>query len=598
MAQKRKPIILDDFFPMTRDDMDKLGWDELDVLLVTGDAYVDHHSYGITVIGRTLLQAGYRVGIVAQPDWKAGADAVNKMGRPKYACAVTSGNLDSMVNIYTAGRRLRRKDAYTPGGEINRRPPHATTVYSQLVRQAFPGIKVIIGGMEASLRRIAHYDYWQDKIRPSILVDSKADLLIYGMGELALLEALGRIEDGADLGNIRGSGRLLGKKAAESFKPDEHITLIDIKGIKEDKEALLKNILALEREMNPANGRQILEWNNDRLLVLEPPARLLSSEEMDAIYNLPFQGAPHPSYKETISAFETVRHSIAAIRGCPGGCTFCGLVAHQGKFVVSRTSDSIKEEVQRLTTRDHFRGTISDIGGAAGNLFRHKVKEQEMCDKCRRPSCLFPTLCSNYIPAEDELVELLKDVREMPKVKHVHINSGIRLDLALHQKELTKEMIHHHVSGHLKVAPEHLHDDVLKLMRKNPANDFYEFMKVFEKESKLANKEQYLIPLFISNFPGSTEKEMKTVDNFLDKENWSPQQVQDYIPLPMTVAAAMYYCGKTPDGQDIQVNRGLKERRGQINVLKKQRKSKNYSKGRSQNNKNSQSKWNNKKRRR
>jgi uncharacterized radical SAM protein YgiQ len=558
------------FLPTSREDMQKLGWDELDIILITGDCYVDHPSYGVSVIGRVLLSKGYKVGIVDQPDWTDPA-SLQIMGQPKICCGVSSGNMDSMVNIYTAARRFRKSDVYSENGETGKRPPNAEVVYSQLARRAFPGKPVFMGGVGASLRRVAHYDYWQDKIRQSVLVDAKAEILSFGMGEKSVLEIVRNIENDKPLRGIRGTAVVLGKKEAEKFDTSGYLELPSWEEMKSDKDALMRSTLLIEKEMNPCNARGLLQKYGERLLVIEPPSLPLTTEELDEVHDLPFNNLPHPKYKKLIPAFETIKHSIPAVRGCPGGCTFCGLVAHQGRSIRSRSQESIVREVERMTKRKNFRGTISDIGGAAGNIYNSGPVDIEKCINCRRASCLFPKQCPNYRAEGRDLIMLLRKIRTLPGVKHVYINSGIRLDLAVKQRELMREIVQHHVSGHMKVAPEHLHPKILKLMRKNPAEDFYKFMEVFEEDSRAVNKEQYLIPLFISNFPGCTDKEMEVVDEFLNNHNWSPQQVQDYIPLPMTMGAAMYYTGKTPEGEPIRVNRGLAERRPQMEVLKKQR---------------------------
>ncbi len=558
-----------DFIPMSRKELDALGWDAIDILLITGDAYVDHPSFGAALIGRLLLSKGFRVGIVAQPDWKD-PESLQKMGRPLIACAVTSGNLDSMVNIYTAGRRFRKKDAYSVNGETGKRPPHALTVYTQLAKRAFPKIPVVIGGIEASLRRIAHYDYWQDKLRPSVIVDSKADIAVYGQGELSVPAVFKKLAEGEAITGIPGTYRLLGKNDAEAFQPfpENSVELPSWDEMNSDQDALMRATVVVEQEMT-SGGKILLQKYGDRLLVIEPPPRPMTSSEFDEVCSFPYSGVPHPSYKGPIPAYETIRDSIPAVRGCPGGCAFCGLVSHQGRTVISRSEDSIVEQIHKRAENKSFKGTISDIGGAAGNIYGCEARDFEKCRKCRRSSCLFPKQCPNFKIDEKRLLALLRRIRALPEVKHLYINSGIRLDLANRQPELMREMVRHHVSGHLKVAPEHLNPKVLRLMRKNPAEDFFQFKTFFEQESIAAGKEQYLIPLFISNFPGCSETEMKTVDDFLDSCNWSPQQVQDYIPLPMTMGAAMYYTGKDSNGNPIQVNRGLRERRKQIQVLKK-----------------------------
>ena len=558
------------FLPTSREEMLARGYEELDILLITGDFYVDHPSYGIAIVGHLLEAEGWRVGLVFQPDWKD-PDSLRAMGRPRLGVGVTAGNMDSMVDLYTAGRRLRREDAYSENGIPGKRPPHAASVYAQLARQAFPKIPVVIGGLEASLRRVVHYDYWQDKLRPSILLDSKADILCYGMGEKPMPEIFHRIERGEPLTGIRGTAMLLGKAASEAFRASgEGVELPSYEEHLRDRQALMRATKIMEAEMNPFTGKRLLQAHGDRLLVVEPPPEPLTSAELDRVYALDYARAPHPSCKGRIPAFETVRDSISAVRGCPGGCAFCGLVAHQGRQVMSRSAESILSEIAAMTKKPWFRGTVSDIGGAAGNIYG-STNDREFCRRCRRSSCLFPAICPHYhcdgLAARDLLVAASK----IPGVKHVYINSGIRLDLALRQPEYFRELVRNHVSGHMKVAPEHLHPEVLKLMRKNPAEEFYRIRERFEEESRACGKEQYLIPLFISNFPGCTAERMKVVDDYLNRNHWSLQQVQDYIPLPMTMGAAMYYCGTDPEGRPIPVNRGLAERRPQIRVLKKRR---------------------------
>ncbi|MFZ2657085.1 MAG: YgiQ family radical SAM protein [Victivallales bacterium] len=592
--------------PMTRHEMQQLGWNELDVLLVSGDAYVDHPSFGIAIIGRILLSKGFRVGIVAQPDWK-NPDSLKSMGRPRLACAASAGNLDSMLNIHTAARRIRKEDSYSPGGRTGLRPAHATVVYSQLARQAFPGIPVIIGGIEASLRRFTHYDYWQDKMRPSILSDSKADILVYGMGERAIIEIIERISKGKPLDSIKGTARILGKNAAEDFrnagKPGgssvlfpraserspgtdpgktdalqdflkSHSRFVELPSYEQhlaSKDALMESVIKVEREMNPYCAKALVQRHGDRLVLQEPPAPPLSTEELDEVYALPFTNKPHPSYKEQIPAYEMIRNSVTAVRGCPGGCSFCGLGIHQGKFVTSRSRNSIVCEIRRLAEQPGFKGTVSDVGGPTANTYGSKKRNPELCRECRRPSCLFPEICHNFYPYEEDFLSLLAELDKLEKVKHVFIGSGLRLDLAVLQNNLMRKIVRDHVSGQLKVAPEHLDDAVLKLMRKNKSADFFKFLEIFNDESSRAGKKQFIVPYFISNFPGATEAEMKKVDDFLSSKSWTLQQVQDFIPLPMTLASAMYYCGKSPDGKPLAVNRGLKERRPQMKMLKKKR---------------------------
>ena len=557
------------FLPMSREEMDRLHWDTLDILLITGDCYVDHPSFGVAIIGRLLERFGYRVGIVAQPDWND-PDSLRVMGTPEIGIGVTSGNMDSMVNIYTAGRRMRREDMFSEDGVTGKRPPHALPVYAQLARRAFPGKPVMIGGLEASLRRVAHYDYWQDKIRPSMMLDTKSDVMVYGMGERPTPEVFRRMRTGESFAGIRGTARLLGKNAAAAFDRSGYVELPSYEEILSDRNALMTQTKLVEANMNYYSAGGLIQRYGDRLLVIEPPAEPLTPAELDRVHELPYARKPHPRYRRRIPAFDAIADSIQAVRGCPGGCAFCGLVAHQGRTVMSRSEDSIVREAEIISSRPDFKGTISDVGGAAGNIFGSEY-DTDRCRRCRRVSCLFPVPCPSYKCDGQAIVHLLRTLRRMPKIRHLYINSGIRLDLALRQKELLYELIAHHVSGHMKVAPEHLHPRVMKLMRKGTPEEFYEFMREFERISKECGLEQYLIPLFISNFPGCTDKEMKTVDDFLNRHHWSLQQVQDYIPLPMTMGAAMYYTGKDADGNPIEVNRGLAERRAQIHVLKKRR---------------------------
>lgn len=569
MKQKNEPDLCE-FIPMTVEEMHARGWTEMDVVLVCGDAYVDHPSFCAAVIGRWLMDQGFRVGLIAQPDWKT-PESLKVFGRPAVGFGVASGNMDSMVCLYTAGRRLRHDDMYAPGGKPGLRPPHATVVYTQLCRAAYPGIPVVIGGMEASMRRVAQYDYWQDKMRPSILVDSKADILVFGMGEIATAEAFRRIRDGRALDGIPGTARLLGAKAASVFDASECVELPTLEQIIADPKALMAETIQVEREMNPWNGKRLIQRYGDRLLVVERPQPPLTQEQFDHVCELPYAGRPHWSYAGKIPAYETVKDSIPAVRGCPGGCAFCGLVSHQGHHVVSRSEASILRQVERLKKQPFFHGTISDIGGAAGNIFGHGPHNPEICKKCRRVSCMFPEKCPNYHADEEPLLHLFETLKHTDGIRHVFINSGIRLDLALLQKRLSAEIVRNHVSGHVKVAPEHLHERVLRLMRKGKSDEFPRFKEFFDELNRKDGREQYLIPLFISNFPGCTEKEMKVVDDYLAEHHWSPQQVQDYIPLPMTMGAAMYCAGIDADGNPIEVNRGLAERRVQRNMLRRNR---------------------------
>ncbi len=556
------------FVPTTTQEIKARGWDAIDVLIISGDAYVDHPTFGSSLIARILLDAGFRTAIISQPDWK-NPESLKKFGRPLLACAISSGNIDSMLKIYTAGRRIRKEDMFSEDGKTGLCPPHASVIYSQLALQAFPKLPIILGGVEASLRRIAHYDYWQDKMRPSVLVDSKASLLCYGMGELTMLEIFQRLKDRKSLDGIRGTCRYLGGKESENFKFDESVREIpSYEQICSDKSAIMKATIAVESEMNPWNAKKLVQRTRERILLVEPPRPPMSQSQFDKFSELPFTNLPHWTYKGKIPAWEMIKDSITVVRGCPGGCAFCGLVSHQGRHLVSRSQESIVRSVKNLTQKKFFHGTISDLGGAAGNIYQHSPKNPELCKKCRRYSCIFPNFCKNYNADEKPLINLLDAVKNIPQVKHVFINSGVRLDLALIQKNLTKKIIADHVSGQISVAPEHLDEDVLKLMRKGKSGEFEQFRKIFDSVNGKTGKKQYMVPYFISNFPGCTEAQMKVVDKYLARSNWKLQQVQDFIPLPMTMGCAMYCAEILPDGTPIKVNKGLAERRTQREILR------------------------------
>jgi uncharacterized radical SAM protein YgiQ len=577
---------------MSRAEMSARGWTELDVLLVTGDAYIDHPAFGAALIGRVLENDGWRVGVVAQPDWR-NAQTLQVMGRPRLFCGVTAGNLDSMVANYTAARHRRQEDAYSEEGLLDKRPNHAAIVYSQLCRQAFPGVPVVLGGVEASLRRVAHYDYWEDKLRPSILLDSKADLLVFGMGETPVLEIARRLaaaqpdpahtgatppasrpdaratapppapRPAVDLSGIRGTARMLGAKATAAADFSACIRIPSWDDLQKAKHLLLPVTKLVEREQSPFNGRRLVQMHGHRAVVVESPAFPLDQPKLDALYELPFSRRPHPSYEKRIPAYTMIKDSITVVRGCPAGCTFCGIGVHQGKFLTSRSEDSVLKEIGKLTRMPDFRGTVSDLGGPTANLYGCHNDLDAACKVCRRPSCLHPTLCTKFDVQQDQAIRLLRAARETVGVKHVFVQSGIRMDVALRTPEYLRELITHHVSGHLKVAPEHLHPEVLRRMRK-PAGVFEKFQDTFRAESQAAGKEQYLVPYFISSFPGCGEPEMGAVEQFLRKSRWNLQQVQDFIPLPMMPSTAMYVTGLDYDtGQPIKVVRGAGERKKQ-----------------------------------
>jgi uncharacterized radical SAM protein YgiQ len=556
------------FLPMSRAEMTARNWDELDVLLITGDAYIDHPAFGAAVIGRVLEADGWRVGIIAQPDWTNPA-SLTTMGRPRLFCGITAGNLDSMLAHYTAARRKRKEDSYTPGGIAGKRPNLASVVYTQLAKKAFPGIATVLGGIEASLRRTAHYDYWQDKLRPSILADSKADLLVYGMGERAIREIARRIANQTPLDAIPGTARLLGAKEAAHQNPSACHKLPSYEECLADKNAVLELTRQTEREQNPFSGQPLLQFHGARAVRIEPPAAPLTTAEMDRVYELPYLRQPHPAYREPIPAFTMIQDSVTVVRGCGGGCAFCGLGLHQGRFLTSRSEESVTREVRTMATAPSFKGTITDLGGPTANLYGCTNGTGPACQTCRRSSCLFPALCPHLGLDASAAIHLMQRIRALDRVNHVFIQSGIRMDVALRNPDYIRELAKHHVSGHLKVAPEHLHPTVLRAMRKPGPEIFHEFQKAFDRATQAAGKTQYLVPYFISNFPGSTQAEMKAVERFVRSEEWKLQQVQDFIPLPMTPAAAVYYTGLDyQTGEPVPVMRGLAERRPQMKQLR------------------------------
>lgn len=567
-ALKKHTPDLTAFLPMSRPEMDARGWDELDVLIITGDAYVDHPSFGAAMIGRVLEVEGLRVGIIAQPDWTK-IESIQEMGTPKLFVGVTAGNLDSMLSNYTAARHKRKEDVYSAGGIPGKRPNHAAVVYSQMARRAFPGVPVVLGGMEASMRRVAHYDYWEDKLKPSIMADAKADVLVYGMGEVPVREIVKRLRSGRrDFGGIRGTALFLGAKATAATDFTDCIILPSWEELQADKKHLMRLTKVVEAQQTPHCGKRLVQMHGNRAVLQEAPEFPVDGPDLDALYELPFARASHPSYTEPVPGFATIKDSIIVSRGCAGGCTFCGLGFHQGKFLSSRSVDSVMKEIRKLTESDTFRGTISDLGGPTANLYGAKNGHAEECKKCHRPSCLWPTICPVFGIDEKAGLDLLRGSRAQPGVKHVFVQSGIRMDVALRTPEYTKELVQNHVSGHMKVAPEHMHPAVLRRMRK-PAGDFQGFMEKFFQLSEEAGKEQYLVPYFISSFPGCSDEEMGAVEKFLKKEKWNLQQVQDFIPLPMTGSAAMYVTGLDINtGEPIHVVRGAGERERQKRMLR------------------------------
>jgi len=543
------------FLPTTAAEMKARGWHEVDVVFVSGDAYVDHPSFAAALLGRVLEQHGFRVAILAQPPW-TNADAFREFGRPRLCFAVSAGNMDSMINHYTANKKRRNDDAYSPGGRIELRPDRATNVYAQRCREAFQGVPVVAGGVEASLRRIAHFDYWSETVRPSILVTSKADLVGFGMGETALLEICNRLRDGRTIQecrDLRGVAYLLGGK--EELPPHEWrdadcdnrtVALPSFEDVRDDKRKFAEATRTLHHETNPKNGRRLTQRHGDRTLVVNPPALALDERSMDAIYDLPFTRRPHPKYAEAIPAHDMIKDSVTTMRGCFGGCTFCSITMHQGRAIQSRSEGSILQEVRRMAADPQFKGHISDVGGPTANMYQMRCSKPDVEAKCRRLSCVHPTVCKLLGVDHGPTKRLLKKVRETPGVKSVRVASGIRMDLARFDDEYLEEMAQHHVGGQLKVAPEHVSKKVLDLMKKPETHTFDEFADKFERASRRAGKEQYLIPYFIASHPGSGVDEMIELAVFLKQRGYRPRQVQDFIPAPMDIATCMYWTGLDP----------------------------------------------------
>jgi uncharacterized radical SAM protein YgiQ len=557
------------FLPTTPEEMGARGWDRPDVLFVTGDAYVDHPSFAMAILGRHLEHHGFRVALLAQPDWRS-ADAFRAFGAPRLCFAVSAGNMDSMINHYTASRKRRNADAYSPGGRIGLRPDRATNVYAQRCREAFPGVPVVVGGVEASLRRIAHYDYWSDKVWPSWLVTSKADLLVYGMGEQPLLEVVRRLAAGAsvrELRDLRSVAYLLGRNERLA-PPDETVELPSFEAVRESLEQFAIATRDFQRETNPLNARRLIQRHGDRMVVINPPALPLTEAELDSIYDLPFTREPHPRYTEPIPSWQTIKDSVQIMRGCFGGCTFCSITMHQGRAIQSRSAGSVLREIGALTRRPDWKGHVSDLGGPTANMYRMRCSRPDVEAVCRRPSCIHPTVCKLLDTSHAPTIDLMRRAREVPGVKRVHVASGIRMDLARESPEYLDELARHHVGGHLKVAPEHTSERVLRRMKKPSARSFVEFGERFRAASQRAGREQYLVPYFIASHPGCEVDDMIELALFLKRNGYRPRQVQDFIPAPMDVATCMYYTGLEPQTlKPVPVARRLREREVQRALL-------------------------------
>ncbi|OFX89032.1 MAG: YgiQ family radical SAM protein [Bacteroidetes bacterium GWF2_33_16] len=558
MQENRISYNLENWLPTTRKEVLARGWDELDVILISGDAYVDHPSFGIAVIGRLLESMNLKVAIIPQPNWRDDLRDFKKLGKPRLFFGVSSGNMDSMVNHYTANKRLRSDDAFTPGGKAGYRPDYATVVYSNILKNLFPDVPIILGGVEASLRRLAHYDYWSDQLKPSILIDSKADILVFGMAEKTLKEIVTLLEKGiplSSLRNIRQTAFFTDKSNIPTVQKFIDKELNSFNDCLQDKTKYALNFKEIEEESNKYESNvRLIQQTGEKVVIVNPSHSPLSEKEMDAIYDLPFTRLPHPKYnkKDTIPAYEMIRHSITLHRGCFGGCSFCTISAHQGKFISSRSEKSILKEVDNLTQMHDFKGYISDLGGPSANMYQMKGIDLEICKKCKRPSCIFPSICNNLNTNPEQLTGIYRKANQHPKVKKSFIGSGIRYDLFLHKMNestyqiYADELIRNHISGRLKVAPEHTSSDVLKVMRKPDFKQFSEFMQLFEKINKKLGLNQQLIPYFISSHPGCTDMDMAQLAIETKKLDFKLEQVQDFTPTPMTLATVMYYSGINP----------------------------------------------------
>ncbi|MFZ5897454.1 MAG: YgiQ family radical SAM protein [Myxococcota bacterium] len=562
------------FLPTTRAEMEARGWDQLDILIVTGDAYVDHPAFGPVLIARFLEGRGYRVGIIAQPDWR-NVDDISRMGRPRLFVGISAGNLDSMLNKLTAQKKVRSEDQYSPEGRTNCRPNRATLVYSNLCRQAFPGLPIVLGGIEASLRRIAHYDYWSDSVRRSILLDAKADLLVFGMGERAAWEIARRLDAGepvSALNDVRGTAHVINNRAGwQRFVDDPSVYTTDGKvvilpsyeEVASDKAAFARMSRLFQLETNPFNGRAILQPHGEQAVYFNSPALPLEESDMDGLYALPFARLPHPSYSGArIPAYETVKHSIVTMRGCFGGCTFCSITEHEGRVIQSRSTDSVLAEIRQLSRMEGFHGVLSDVGGPTANMYKMHCRDERIEHACRRLSCVHPGVCENLVTDHGPLLELLRAVRKTKGIKRALIASGIRYDLAERSPEFIRELAAHHTGGQLSVAPEHNNPEVLKRMKKPGIQSYERFATAFCRASDEAGKEQYLVPYFITAHPGSTLKDTVELALYLKKNNLRPRQIQDFIPTPMAVATTMYYTGVDPlSGDPVPVARELRDKR-------------------------------------
>ena len=553
-------IPLTSWLPITMKDAKKKGWDELDVILITGDAYVDHPAFGAAVIGRIIESYGLRVAIIPQPNWQDDLRDFKKFGKPKLFFGVTAGNMDSMVNKYTAAKRKRHNDSYTPGGDTNFRPDYASVEYTKILKSLYPDVPVMIGGIEGSLRRVTHYDYWQDKLMPNILTQSGADLLIYGMGEQPLRDMIKLLKKGvpfSSLNNINQCAFLQDACASlpkvnkwKTFKLASHDECLN------NKKAYARNFRFIETESNKQNARRLTQVIGDKVLVINPPYKVMTEKEVDASFDLPYTRQPHPKYKKrgAIPAYDMIKFSVNMHRGCFGGCTFCTISAHQGKLIASRSKESIMKEVDRMTEQPDFKGYLSDLGGPSANMYLMKGIDQKMCDNCSLPSCVFPKICTNLDTDPSKMLDIYREVNSKPKIKKAFVGSGLRYDLMFDPDSTHKEkdeqyveqLITHHVSGRLKVAPEHTEDHVLEMMRKPSFKYFKIFKEKFDEVCSKKNLNQEIIPYFISSHPACRPEDMAALAVKTKKLGYKLEQIQDFTPTPMTMATVVYYSGYNP----------------------------------------------------
>lgn len=555
-----KELRLTDWLPTTKKEMEIRGWDEADIILFSGDAYVDHPSFGAAVIGRVLEANGYRVAIVPQPDWHGDYRDFKKLGKPRLFFGISPGCMDSMVNKYTANRRLRSEDAYSPDGRHDCRPEYPTIVYTQILKQLFPDVPVILGGIEASLRRLTHYDYWQDKLMRCILCDSGADMIVYGMGEKPIVRLAERLREGEDIHDIHDIPQTVYLTAKDSIPggiSDNDLVLHSHKECLQNKKAQAENFRHIEEESNKIHAQRLLQEVDGKYAVVNPPYPPMTTEDLDASFDLPYTRLPHPKYKnKRIPAYEMIKHSVNIHRGCFGGCAFCTISAHQGKFIVCRSKESILKEVKQVMQLPDFKGYLSDLGGPSANMYGMEGRNKNICEKCKRPSCIHPQICPNLNTDHSKLLDIYHAVDQLPGIKKSFIGSGVRYDLLLYKskdeksneaaRQYTRELICHHVSGRLKVAPEHTSDRVLQLMRKPSFSQFEEFKRIFDRISNEEHLRQQIIPYFISSHPGCREEDMAELAVITKRLDFQLEQVQDFTPTPMTISTETWYTGYDP----------------------------------------------------